>query len=238
MNTNYILKEYYIRYLKDVRQNSDSSVKHYTGALNKISDYLVQFNLVDKMIYEVDDIQKLNHIKAFLYSDNTFKEMDARGNRMYSSGLNNYVKFIGGEGLYQERKKCEVLDMAMPVQGTVVEERTMWKRSSVIKVQSIEMAGYLCEIDSIHTTFISKSSDKQYMEGHHAIPMNVQEKFSNSLDVYANIICLCPICHRLLHYGMKEDKLKLINQIYGERHNRLANSGLRIGKQEFIDIVI
>lgn len=35
-----VLKEYYAKYLKDVRKVSDSTVKHYFDALNNISRYL------------------------------------------------------------------------------------------------------------------------------------------------------------------------------------------------------
>ena len=69
-------------------------------------------------------------------------------------------------------------------------------------MQSIESAKYECEINSKHKTFTAKSTGMPYMEGHHMLPMKYQDRFKSSLDVYANIICLCPICHRLLHYGV------------------------------------
>ena len=67
----------------------------------------------------------------------------------------------------------------------------------------MEIAEYKCEISPQHITFTSKNTGHFYMEGHHAIPMRHQDKFTKSLDVYANIVCLCPICHRLLHYGIE-----------------------------------
>lgn len=42
MNTEFVLKEYYIRYLRDVRKLSESSIKHYLDALNNISKYLLK----------------------------------------------------------------------------------------------------------------------------------------------------------------------------------------------------
>lgn len=76
------------------------------------------------------------------------------------------------------------------------------------------------------------------MEGHHAIPMKKQESFDVSLDVYANIICLCPICHRLLHYGEDCDKDNLLNKIYYDRADRLASSGIRLSKEEFVKQIV
>ena len=76
------------------------------------------------------------------------------------------------------------------------------------------------------------------MEGHHVLPMKYQHKFTKSLDVYANIICLCPICHRLLHYGIDTEKEGILDRIYYERSDRLATSGIKISKKEFKNLVI
>lgn len=71
------------------------------------------------------------------------------------------------------------------------------------------------------------------MEGHHALLMKFQDRFSQSLDVYANIVCLCPICHRFLHYGMKSKSKNVFNKIYYDRSERLTASGIRVGREDF-----
>ena len=88
-----------------------------------------------------------------------------------------------------------------------------------------------------HISFIAEQSKKQYMEGHHVIPIHFQSRFDNSLDIYANIICMCPICHRKIHYGLKEDRQIMMNQIYHQRANRLSNCGIKLSKQEFMELV-
>ena len=42
MADHYILMMYYAKYLKEIRGVSDSTVKHYQGALKHISRYLVK----------------------------------------------------------------------------------------------------------------------------------------------------------------------------------------------------
>ena len=42
MADHYILMTYYAKYLKEIRRVSDSTVKHYQGALKHISRYLVK----------------------------------------------------------------------------------------------------------------------------------------------------------------------------------------------------
>jgi len=41
------------------------------------------------------------------------------------------------------------------------------------------------------------------------------------------------LCHRLLHYGVDSEKQGILDKIYYERAERLAVSGIRIGKADF-----
>lgn len=234
----YVLMMYYIKYLKEIRKVSDSSVKHYQDALRYISKYLVQKNMLQKSVYEIQDIGELEIIRAFLYSDEDFVALDRRGHRMYSAGFNNYYKFACGEGFTNIHQQIRVLDTEVPISEKHTTTQTTWKRSSIIKRQSVESAGYLCEIDSKHKTFTAKTTGYPYMEAHHILPMRIQDKFTKSLDVYANIICLCPICHRLLHYGIENEKETVLDKVYYERSERLATSGLKISRDDFKRIVI
>ena len=117
-------------------------------------------------------------------------------------------------------------------------ETTVWRRSGIIREQSLEIAQFRCEIDNRHDSFIAARTNHMYMEGHHAIPMHMQPHFSNSLDVYANIICLCPVCHRRIHYGLKDDKVHMMQKIYTTHADRLAQSGIQISKSDFVSIAI
>ena len=76
------------------------------------------------------------------------------------------------------------------------------------------------------------------MEGHHLLPLSQQHNFTTSLDVYANIICLCPICHRLLHFGTDKDRIQAISKLYEKREFRLENSGIKITKNDAIELAM
>ena len=233
-----VLKEYYARYLKDVRGLSDSSVKKYFDALNHISRRLKDKGLVQLDIYEIADLNSLYMIREIMYNDTDFTAVDERGNRMYSSGLNNYCRFAKGEGFHEIQPQVAALDVPVAPEAAVVIQQEVWRRSGILRTQAFEMAGYLCEMNNSHKTFISENTNKPYMEGHHALPMNAQNSFPFSLDVYANIICLCPICHRKIHYGLRDDRVSMIEQIYDQRVFRLAKSGIEISKDDFVDIAL
>lgn len=229
----HVLMTYYAKYLKNIRKVTDSSVKHYISAINTISKFLAQKDKLSKSIFEIEDIGQLEVIKAFLKEDPEFTEFDERGHRMYSVGFNNYYKFASGEGFKDIYQQIKILDIQVPIAKKKKREIDSWNRSSIIKIQSIQSAGYQCEANAEHKTFTTKNTGKQFMEGHHALPMKIQDKFSCSLDVYANIVCLCPTCHRLLHYGVDSEKEVVLDKIYYDRHERLATSGIRISQEEF-----
>lgn len=234
----YVLMTYYRKYLKEIRKVSSSTVEHYQDALKYISKYLVQKGKLQQTVYEIQDIGELEILKTYLYADPDFIALDKRGHQMYSAGFNNYLKFANGEGFANIGQTIEVMDIEVLATQKQVSSVEIWKRSSIIKEQSIKSAGYQCEINLEHRTFTAKSTGKPYMEGHHALPMKYQDKFSQSLDVYANIICLCPICHRLLHYGVNSEKETVLNKIYYDRSERLATSGIKVSKGEFAALVL
>lgn len=233
MKNNYTLMEYYMQYLRNIRRVKESSIAHYIQALRTVSKILSERGKINESIYEVRDINELNILKEYLFCDSEFASLDERGHRMYSAGLNNYCKFANGDDFSKAEINMHTMDIEITKGEKTTEIIEYWKRSSIIKMQSIKVAKYKCEINNEHKTFIAKSTGKPYMEGHHAIPMKQQESFDVSLDVYANVICLCPICHRLLHYGEDEAKESVMDKIYFLRGDRLANSGIRLSKEEF-----
>lgn len=233
----YVLLTYYAEYLKKIRKVSDSTIKHYQQAMRYIAKFLVEKEKIKQSIYEIQNLDELVIIKEYLYSEPEFIELDTRGHRMYSAGFNNYFKFANGKGFENIHQQIGVMDIEIPATNKQLLVADTWRRSSIIKMQSIESAGYECEVNPTHVTFTAKSTGMPYMEGHHALPMKCQDRFKSSLDIYANIVCLCPTCHRLLHYGIASEKANVIDKIYYDRADRLAASGIKVGKNEFENLM-
>lgn len=232
------LKEYFGRYLVEVRGLKQSTVRHYYDALNNISRRLKELGLIDNVIYEITDLDKLTDVKKVLLTDSDFINLNTRGNQMYSSGLNNYYRFACGVDFLNRELDIAQMDIPLLPEKPIVIEQSIWKRSNILRNQVIEFAGHSCEINHEHESFIAESNSKPYMEGHHIMPMNHQDKFNFSLDVYANIMCLCPVCPRRIHHGLKRDREEMMNQIYDERIDRFANSGIKMSKREFVSMII
>ena len=233
-NLSEYLRDGFFRYIVDYKGRTESTGKHYLNALRTISKRLIELGIVSDSIYEITDCLQLLEARNRLSQDQYYIDLNLRGNNMYSAGLNHYIDFVSGEGFTGDIEAPKVLDRPLPVSKTESIIAQTWKRSGILRLQALELANYQCEIDNSHITFISESNSKPYMEGHHLIPISKQISFSNSLDNYANIICLCPICHRQLHHGLYDDKKRLLSQIYEQRGSRLSQSGLSLSKDEFI----
>ncbi len=95
-------------------------------------------------------------------------------------------------------------------------------------------AHYSCELDAGHASFISKTTMKPYMETHHLIPIEYWQSFDNSLDVEANIVCLCSNCHNQIHYGVDSDSL--ITKLYEKRKDELKQAGIGISLSQLLKI--
>lgn len=237
MKNIYALQEYYNRYLRDIRNLSENSINKYNGALNKISDLLVEEEIIKENIFQINTFQELIKVKEYIYNDVYFVEFNKKGHQIYSSSLNNYIKFAQGYEFSEIKERIELLDIELPVNKKISTTNSI-VRSEIIKNQCLEYADYKCEIDVSHNTFISSRNNRPFMEGHHLLPINKQVNFNVSLDNYANVVCLCPICHRRIHHSLKEDRIEIFTQLYTGRKERLKMSGIRLSKYEAIEMII
>ena len=118
--------------------------------------------------------------------------------------------------------------------------RTVAKKAYISK-QSIMEAHYKCTFDETHETFLTNKG-VPYMEGHHLIPCtssNAEYYWSNfkrNIDCVENIICLCPTCHRRIHFGSKEEKETIITSLYNKRIQLLSAVGLDISLEELLTL--
>ena len=97
-----------------------------------------------------------------------------------------------------------------------------YKRDAKLIIAAKERDEYICQVDATHTTFLSKG--KNYVEGHHVIPMFQQKNYSFELDDVANILSLCPNCHREIHSG--DEREKILETIYNRQVAFMSANGV------------
>ena len=101
-----------------------------------------------------------------------------------------------------------------------------YSRNPQVVFNALHNAECKCELDCNTELFLRKNSQLNYTEGHHLIPLCYQNDFEYSLDVEANVVSLCPNCHRRLHYG--DDVSELVRELYESRKDRLKKCGIEI----------
>ena len=98
-----------------------------------------------------------------------------------------------------------------------------------------EQAQYTCEANSGHISFLSKVTGQNFVEVHHLIPLKAQLEFKNALDNIANIVSLCPNCHRLLHHAPDSEKRTPLKALLNDtRKQALKNRGTPITFRELL----
>lgn len=100
-----------------------------------------------------------------------------------------------------------------------------YKRIYSIGKNALKKSGYSCFVDANHETFITDEG-VPYMEAHHLIPFKYQKDFEFSLQVQANLVCLCPLCHRKLHYA--KNKEAILKTLFEDRKDLLKKCNIYI----------
>ena len=232
-----ILQDYFKQYLKVARGVTDRTVAHYITGLRTIDTYLEKYKFPIRSVYEVKTVADLDLIDKFLKTNPEFVKQNSVGHNMYSVSFKHFYNFACQDEVFFNANidKMDVVVKKPAVLTTTIQVR---KRNQIIIDQALEGANYCCEHNHSHQTFISQSTNKPYMEGHHLIPLMYQDEFDNSIDVYANIVCLCPVCHRLLHHGLAKERIYVAEELYDTRNARLNASGIDLSKNDFIKMIV
>jgi 5-methylcytosine-specific restriction protein A len=79
---------------------------------------------------------------------------------------------------------------------------------------------FKCVVDNNHISFLS--NDKNYVEGHHIIPMYQQKNYNFEVDVVDNIVSLCPNCHKEVH--LADDKTTVLKNLYEQQNSFMSRN--------------
>ncbi|WP_165590424.1 MrcB family domain-containing protein [Bordetella pseudohinzii] len=106
-------------------------------------------------------------------------------------------------------------------------------RNPEVAAAALMRANFRCEVNAAHITFLTRK--QPYVEAHHLIPFSRQDDYEYSLDVVANLVALCPTCHRQLHYGRARDKRPVLMALLQRRHARLLEKQILIEAETLLD---
>ncbi len=115
--------------------------------------------------------------------------------------IETLYKNIDYKDMFFDNVTCEL-------NASIAYKRT--KRDPTLIAKAKQRDNYTCTANHLHKTF--KSRGKNYVEGHHIIPMYQQKNYTFTLDNVDNITSLCPNCHREMHSA--DDKLQILTKLY------------------------
>lgn len=110
-----------------------------------------------------------------------------------------------------------------------------WKRDPTVGSNSKASARYRCEIDNNHQYFKSKTTEENYVEAHHLIPLGYQDRFEYSIDIEPNVITLCPLCHKKFHHASLIDIEIMVEKLYNDRNHKLQSCGIELSYNQLLE---
>lgn len=178
---------------------------------------------------------KANIDKQYIDFWNKYSSSEARKDlkeyyQQFNNGLLHFYKRRKDNFTFVTDSSAEYLSsIDSPVEvpeSDIINGERIYKRNKIVALNALNAANYSCEGQCKNILFLKRNTEHFYTEAHHLIPLKFQDRFNNSLDVEANIISLCPMCHRLLHYG--QDNSNLLESLFLQRVKRLKKCGIEI----------
>lgn len=253
-NENKRLLEEFQLFLEDETRRNNPRFK-VTGKAVSYKNYLVRLYIFIKEAMEphseliLSDLQFMHKLHS-LMSDKGFKKYNKDNKNFPSATIGAFKRFLNqiiliedeifdsvGKGLISNKNADDFVQVDSP-RGKITIFTETFLRSQQVRKKALIDASFSCEIDNSHSTFTSRVTKQQFMESHHLIPVGHQDRFGNNLDVTANIVSLCPNCHRKIHHGEPEDIKEMLVKLHKNREDKLKFSDLYLEISELLELYL
>lgn len=225
---------------------SDSSVSKYSsGYANRI------FSELHVDIYSISNMEALGDL--LIKTKEWESKMERNPNRAYSSTVSNYIKFLVAKSdsidaaenddtysiQVEEGLGFDILPpyelYPKPPTKLITGESSIYQRNYLVSVIAIKLADFNCQFDCSNERFISKVTNRNYVEAHHLIPMAYQGLFEYSIDVVPNIVCLCPLCHKRIHHAVDNQRKEMIIFFLNMMRAGLQKVGISVKQEDILE---
>lgn len=225
---------------KVVQEKLEENAKFLLEKITNPSGIQGQINLnVDKTstgyLYQFGNIIAFRYSKKKIPSKSKFKQDFFALLSAYEEIINSSNEELIEGDFQQFANECAgSLGRGEVIEAPSVSLVKKYKRNPLVAAKAIYRAGFKCEANKAHKTFIAKSSKKNYVEAHHLIRLSNQGDFQHKLDIEENVVSLCPTCHRLIHLGLYEEKEPLLKKLFRSREKMLKANGIEITEEKFL----
>lgn len=137
----------------------------------------------------------------------------------FTSIIDNQMSYIDKTGNIESEDDSKYVEMYDESKDAFVyNKKAKLRKNSNYRDLILYESGYVCSLCNKNVTF-KTNANKMYFEAHHLIPcnFNMQQQFDRKLDNPANMYCLCPECHRKIHFINDLEVDGLLNLLYNKR---------------------
>lgn len=196
-----------------------------------VDDYLIMLK------YANQDCILVISIPAEFYKKYNVIGQNKINRKLSSTEIKNTKQYQASDAEYSsEANSKSIASEQTPMTPAPPQKGNQRKGSSKVKYKgkpsrgkgALEKANYICENNPSHKTFTSEVTGKNYMEPHHLIPISNQGLYENDIDITPNLICLCPTCHKQIHYGQKSSIKEMLITFHSARKKDLKTCGIEI----------
>lgn len=237
-----------------------------SGTADSYCNYIIRILLIineqSLKQFLLNEIEFYNEIKKIL-DNKDFKMYNREEGNFPGSSIRSFIRFMNFEFLnddefidssesldkndlskenllrpFENQKEFLIKEKPKPKEKKEmnITIRQIITRDSKQKMIAFLKANYSCEANCNHELFKNETNNFNYVEAHHLIPLAFQKNFEQSLDVFSNIISLCPSCHRKIHFGKKDEKKKLLFMFYELRKMDLNKSNIIINVKDLFEM--
>lgn len=186
--------------------------------------------------FEGMKMEEIAKLLLELKDEKGFKKMDT--NNFYKSSIKEFYKFTLSPitkntfsfDYFDEKEQYS----SKPVGKVRESTAEYYPRNLYESLKAKIDFEWKCEIEPEHISF-TDSLGRNYVEGHHLIPMSAQKYYTYSIDFSDNIVSLCPNCHRKIHFATDEIKTLLISELFEVRKEKYRNKGIEIDLKKLLE---
>ena len=112
--------ENFVKWMELATDLSEKSIKNYLGGISKIDNDLLEISASQKSLDAINSINELENLKIKYFTDKENKELDTRGNGMYSASFNKFIQYKSSSDFRKNSKEGIVYLIANPAMPGLV----------------------------------------------------------------------------------------------------------------------
>lgn len=249
--------DYFQQYADELSKKSSNDKNKLSGKGRSYAAYLMRLIILyqENFNTEIENILTFKTLKEIekVVTSEKFKKYNQEENRFPNATFNCYISCVA----HLNSEKENVADRQLNDNLEIITDKDndnyhviksaqkrkdkeingnifTYPRSKYENFEAKKRSHWECDLNNNHFTFINKSDGNPYMEGHHLIPMSVQDYYEHTLDFADNIVCLCPNCHRKIHYAEDEQKKELLEVLFNKQKNKYSNFKININFKDLL----